>query len=146
MGVFRSKKWIVFVVLVLVAGVGVGVAVATVTTTNLRDTNDVRLRIDRSEFVPSVDQPTFSSGWHTHPGPVIIQVQEGRFTFTQGPSGGPCKTTKVAAGETFIETPELPVLAEAKKAVKWTATFIVPVGLPLRTDVSDPCPGNDDDD
>jgi hypothetical protein len=139
-GVFRSKKWIAFVILVIAAGVGVGVAVATVTSSTLRDTSDVRLRIDRSAFVPSADQPSFSSGWHTHPGPVIIQVQEGSLTFTQGPEGGPCVTTKVRAGETFIETPELPVLAEARKAVKWTATFIVPVGVPLRVDVGDPCP------
>jgi quercetin dioxygenase-like cupin family protein len=126
-------------ILVIAAAVGVSVALATVTSTILRDTNDVRLRIDRSAFVPSADQPEFSSGWHTHPGPVIIQVQEGTLEFTQGPSGGPCETTKVRAGETFVETAELPVLAEAKQAVKWTATFIVPVGVDLRTNVSDPC-------
>lgn len=140
MRILRSKKSILLGILALAAAVGVGAALATVTSTILRDTNDVRLRIDRSAFVPSADQPHFSSGWHTHPGPVIIQVQEGTFEFTQGPGGGPCETTKVRAGETFIETAELPVLAEAKKAVRWTATFIVPVGVPLRTDVSNPCP------
>jgi hypothetical protein len=80
----RSKnKWIILGVLAVAATLGVGVAVATVTSTVLSDThpaggsaNEIRLRIVRSEFVPSSDQPTFSSGWHTHPGPVIFQVQE----------------------------------------------------------------------
>src|SRR5216117_2653933 len=73
--ILRSKKkWIVLGILVIAASVGVGVAVATVTSTILVDTTSVRLRIDRSEFVPSADQPGFSSGWHTDPGPVIIQV------------------------------------------------------------------------
>jgi quercetin dioxygenase-like cupin family protein len=134
--ILRSKKkWIVLGILVIAAAVGVGVAVATVTSTTLADTTNVRLRIDRSEFVPSADQPEFSSGWHTHPGPVIIQVQEGYLKITQGT----CHPNVVGPGETYVETPELPVLATAKKSVKWTATLIVPAGVPLRTNASDPC-------
>jgi quercetin dioxygenase-like cupin family protein len=131
----RSKKWIVFAILLTVATVGVGVAVATVTSTILTDTTSVRLRIDRTEFVPSANQRRFSSGWHTHPGPVIIQVQEGRLKITQGT----CHPNVVGPGETYIETAALPVLATANKAAKWTATLVVPAGVPLRTDVSDPC-------
>jgi hypothetical protein len=134
--VFSSKKkWIVLAIVVIAAAVGVGVAVATVTTSNLADTTSVRLRIDRSEFVPSADQPVFSSGWHTHPGPVIIQVQQGKLKITQGP----CHPNVVGPGETYIETPELPVLATANQAVNWTATLIVPAGAPLRTNVSAAC-------
>ena len=147
MPVLRSKKkWIALVVLVLAGVVGVGVAVATVTATVLADTNDVRLRIVRSEFVPSGDQPTFSSGWHTHPGPVIVQVQAGRFNITDAN----CKTSVVRPGETYIETPDSPLIVTAKKSVKWTNTFILPVGAPLATPASDPCldgdgDGDDDD-
>jgi quercetin dioxygenase-like cupin family protein len=130
-----KKKWIVLGILVIAAAVGVGVAVATVTSTILADTTAVRLRIDRSVFVPSADQPEFSSGWHTHPGPVIIQVQEGSLKITQGT----CHPNVVGPGETYIETAELPVLATANKAAKWTATLIVPAGVPLRTNASDPC-------
>jgi hypothetical protein len=147
----RSKnKWIILGVLAVAATLGVGVAVATVTSTVLTDThpaggsaNEIRLRIVRSEFVPSSDQPTFSSGWHTHPGPVIFQVQEGRFGITQGP---PCRTTTLGPGETYIETPEFPVLATAKRAGKWTTSFILPANKPLLSPASDPCPPDDEDD
>lgn len=130
-----KKKWIVLAILVIAGAVGVGVAVATLTSTTLTDTTAVRLRIDRSEFVPSADQPAFSSGWHTHPGPVIIQVQEGYLKITQGT----CHPNVVGPGETYVETPALPVLATAHKAAKWTATLIVPAGAPLRAPASDPC-------
>jgi hypothetical protein len=147
----RSKnKWIILGVLAVAATLGVGVAVATVTSTVLSDThpaggsaNEIRLRIVRSEFVPSADQPSFSSGWHTHPGPVIFQVQEGRFGITQGP---PCRTTTLGPGETYIETPEFPVLATAKRAGKWTTSFILPANKPLLSPASDPCPPDDEDD
>jgi hypothetical protein len=149
--VLRSKnKWIGLGVLAVAASLGVGVAVATVTSTVLTDThpaggsaNEIRLRIVRSEFVPSSDQPTFSSGWHTHPGPVIFQVQEGRFRITQGP---PCRTTTLGPGETYIETPEFPVLATAKRAGKWTTSFILPANKPLLSPASNPCPTDDEDD
>jgi quercetin dioxygenase-like cupin family protein len=130
-----NKKWIVLAILVVAATVGVGVAVATVTSTNLADTTAVRLRIDRTVYTPSADQPEFSSGWHTHPGPVIIQVQSGHLKLTQGT----CHPNVVGPGETYVETPELPVLATANKAATWTATLIVPVGAALRTNASDPC-------
>ena len=130
-----SKKWIVFAILLLGMAVGVGVAVATVFSTNLVDTTSVRLRIDRSHFVPSADQPTFSSGWHTHPGPVIIQVQDGYLKITQAT----CHPNVIGPGETYIETPEVPVIATANQEVSWTVTLIVPAGVPLRTNANDPC-------
>jgi hypothetical protein len=149
--VLRSKnKWIVLGVLAVAASLGVGVAVATVTSTVLTDThpaggsaNEIRLRIVRSEFVPSADQPTFSSGWHTHPGPVIFQVQEGRFRITQGP---PCRTTTLGPGETYIETPEFPVLATTKRAGKWTTSFFLSANKPLSSPANDPCQTDDEDD
>jgi hypothetical protein len=130
-----KKKWIVFGILVIAAAVGVSIAVATVTSTTLVDTTSVRLRVDRSEFVPSAGQRRFSSGWHVHPGPVIIQVQQGYLKITQAT----CHPNVIGPGETYIETPQLPVLATANKAATWTATLLVPAGVPLRTDVSSPC-------
>jgi len=139
----RKRRWMAFGVIGVAAAVVVGAAVATVTPMVLTDThpsggpaNEVRLRVVRSEFVPSDDQPTFSSGWHHHPGPVIFQVQEGRFRITQGP---PCHATILGPGETYIETPELPVLAEAKQAAKWTTTFILAANKPLLSAENDPC-------
>jgi hypothetical protein len=147
--VFRSKKWLIAAAVGVVASVGVGVALATVTSTVLSDThpaggsaNEVRLRVVRNQFVPSADQPTFSSGWHTHPGPVFFQVQEGRVKISQGP---PCRTTRLGPGETYVEIPEHPVVATAKRAAKWTTSYIVPADKPLMTPVADPCPAHHED-
>jgi hypothetical protein len=140
---FRSKRWLLVTVVGVAAIVGGGVAVATVTGTVLSDThpaggsaNEVRMRVLRSDFVPSADQPTFSSGWHTHPGPVLFQVQEGRVTITQGP---PCRTRTLGPGETYVEIPELPVLATAKRAAKFTATQFLSADKPLQTPTDNPC-------
>jgi hypothetical protein len=37
------------------------------------------------------------------------------------------------------------VLATAKRAAKWTATFLLPADKPLFTPTDDPCPADDDD-
>ena len=96
----RSKKWIVLAAFAVGAAVGAGVAIATVTNPiPTVDTNTVREKIVHSEFVPSADQPEFSSGWHKHPGPVIVQVQDGSLKITQNT----CNPTVVGAGETFVE-------------------------------------------
>jgi hypothetical protein len=144
MRVFRSTKWLLVAALGIVGSVGAGVALATVTSTVLSDThpaggssNEVRLRVVRNQFVPSADQPTFSSGWHTHPGPVFFGVQEGHVRISQGP---PCGTKVLGPGDTYIEIPEHPVLATAKRAAKWTTSYVVPADRPLMTPVADPCP------
>jgi quercetin dioxygenase-like cupin family protein len=134
--VLRSKKrWIVVGILVLAAAVGAGIAVATVTSTILTDTTSVRLRIVRSEFVPSADQPEFTSGWHTHPGPVVVQVQEGYLKLYQAT----CNPNVIGPGDTFVETPDLPVNATANKAVKWTTSMILPTGAAVSTPTTSPC-------
>jgi AraC-like protein len=127
----------------LVGAVGVGVASAMVMSTVLADTNVVRERIVRTNFTPSPDQPRFDSGWHIHPGVVIVQVQEGQLQITQG-----CRTHNLGPGDTYIEVPFLPVDATAKRAVTWTSTLILAdstPGTPDRTPASEPpCPtGND---
>lgn len=107
------------------------------TSNTLTDTNAVRLKIAHMEFVPSADQPEFSSGWHTHPGPVIVQVQEGEFKVFQGG----CTPNIVRAGETYIEVPEVPALVTAKRAVEWTTTLIRDDTKLDRTNLpSSPCP------
>jgi hypothetical protein len=150
MRVFRSKKWLILPVVGVAAAIGGGVAVATVTGTVLSDThpaggsaNEVRMRVLLSDFVPTADQPTFDSGWHTHPGPVLFQVQEGRVSITQGP---PCRTTDLGPGETYVEIPEHPVRATAKRAAKFTATQFLAADKPLQTPTDDPCRLDHDDD
>ena len=136
MGVRRSKKrWVVLATVVVALAIGAGIAVATVTSTVLSDTETARLRIVQSEFVPSADQPRFTSGWHTHPGPVIVQVQEGYLRLTQAT----CAPHVIGPGETYIETPELPIVATAIGRVKWTTSMILPPGAPVATPAANPC-------
>ena len=107
-------------------GVGLGVAATSVT----RDTTDVRLRVLQSSF-----QDGFDSGWHTHPGAVIVQVTEGKFKFYQGT----CQPRVVQAGETFLEVPFVPVRGVAEGQISWTTTQILPTGEPPSTNVASPC-------
>lgn len=125
-----NKKLALAVASLAVAASAVGIAVAAVTSQEvLTDTNDVRLRIVRT----AADD--FDSGWHTHPGPAIVQVQEGFFKIFQGA----CHPTVVGPGETFVEIPGVPVRAVAKGNIVWTTTLILPSGVPASTPVSDPC-------
>jgi quercetin dioxygenase-like cupin family protein len=109
-------------------GVGIGFAASTVVT----DTNTVRLRIIQSEFATG-----FDSGWHTHPGPVIVQVQKGYFRIFQGR----CSPRIVGPGQTYLEIPLVPVRAVAEGRIKWTTSQILPnaVGDPTQTPVASPC-------
>ena len=129
----RWKKWAVLVAFVVGGGIGAGIAIAATTTTLVSDTNVVRERIARI----STDGG-FNSGWHIHPGPVIVQVQEGYLKITQNT----CSPTVVGPGETYIETPGQPVIAEANNAVNWTITEILPDSHPGdadRVSATDPC-------
>ncbi len=47
-----------------------------------------------------VQQPGASTGWHTHPGPVIVTVVSGAVTILDGSS---CDSRVYGAGEAFIE-------------------------------------------
>src|SRR5262245_32520898 len=130
---FRQKRWIALIAFVLGGAVGAGIAVAATTTTPIADTNVVRERI-----VTTTTDGDFSSGWHIHPGPVIIQVQEGYLKITQTT----CHPNVIGPGETYIETPGVPVLAVADKAARWTTTQIFPNSHPGDADrvaAPDPC-------
>ena len=94
----------------------------------------------------STAQPAWSSGWHVHTGPVIVNITAGTMTFYQpamsgnhvkrGEGHNSCTTTTVSAGHTFLETPGTPVVArnEGTVAVSWLTTQIIPVGASKRED------------
>jgi hypothetical protein len=107
--------------------------------------------------------PGGTSGWHSHPGPVLIVVKTGAITFYRagGHSGQgfddaanngnepTCTRTVYPAGSAFIEVPAPGhvMLARNEGTVEATisATFFAPPGAPLRIDASAPggnCPGN----
>jgi quercetin dioxygenase-like cupin family protein len=127
--VFGSKKVLVLAV-ALIGATAVGIGVALAASNVLRDTNNVRLRVIASDF-----QDGFESTWHIHPGPVIVQVQEGAFKIYQGS----CAPKVVNAGETYVEIPFVPVKAVAKGPIKWTTTQIVPQADAPATDVASAC-------
>jgi quercetin dioxygenase-like cupin family protein len=130
----RSKKIVLALAIVAVAAAaGVAVAAQTIVT----DTDNVHLRVVKSQF-----DDGFDSGWHIHPGPAIVQVQTGRFKMFQGS----CEPTVVGAGETYIEVPNVPVLAVAKGEIEWTTTLIYETGQAASTPVASPCPAGEEDD
>jgi hypothetical protein len=134
MRLLRKKRWIVPVALLVGAVIGAGVARALTTTTVVADSNTVRERI----ATISTDG-NFDSGWHIHPGPVIVQVQSGDLKITQAT----CHPNVVGPGETYIETPGVPVDATADKATSWTITELIPnsaPGAPDRVSATSPCP------
>lgn len=102
-----------------------------------------------------------TSGWHSHPGPVIVIVKTGEITFYRagGHSGsgfddaanngnGPtCTRTVYPAGSAFVEVPAPGhvMLARNEGTVEATlsATYFAPPGAALRIDKSAPggnCP------
>lgn len=108
-----------------------GVALAAITSAIVRtDTNHVRLTI--TENIAD----NLYSGWHTHPGPVILQVTSGEIKIYQGS----CAPKVIGTGETYVEVPRVPVLAVAKGHVEWTTTLIREDGTAGRTDLTPPFP------
>jgi hypothetical protein len=127
----RNKKIMTLVAGVIVAAALAAVAVAAVTSqTVLADGNTIHYQF---RYTVASD---FDSGWHIHPGLVIVQVQEGALQITQ--QG--CTAKTVGAGETYIEVPYKPARATATGKVAWTTSFVVRAEDPLLIPVTSPCP------
>lgn len=111
-----------------------------------RQTDDWRVQIkSKSAFDMAVQnivfQPGTQSGWHTHPGPVFIQVVSGTMTFYQ--SDDPkCTPIVRKAGEGFIDLGEHPHIArnETTLPAQNIVVYFAPPGAALRID--QPKPGN----
>jgi quercetin dioxygenase-like cupin family protein len=86
--------------------------------------------------------PGGSSGWHHHPGIVLVVVQSGTVTFYDKK----CRGEVHQAGETFIESSDSPGLAKntGPGTAVVEATFIVPTStppaLPTPLRIDDPQP------
>lgn len=105
--------------------------------------------------------PGGSSGWHSHPGPVLVVVKTGTITFYRfgkhggqngddenGDNGANAPTCSVAvynAGSAFIEVPApghvMLARNEGTVDATVTATYFAPPGAALRID--QPWPGGD---
>ena len=130
MRVLRPKL-IILMGVVLVAGTLAAVGIAVTSPAVLADGTNIHFRVVRTAA------SAFDSGWHTHPGLAIVQVQEGSFQITQGS----CTPTTVGPGETYIEVPYVPVRAVATGQIVWTTTLLVRYEEPLSTPLTtNPCP------
>ena len=127
----RSKKVLILVGAVLAAAALTAVGISAVTSQAvLADGTNLHIRVVKTAA------SDYDSGWHIHPGPAIVQVQQGSFQVTQGS----CTAKTVAAGETFIEIPFVPVRAVATGSIVWTTTLLGRYEDKLLTPVANPCP------
>jgi hypothetical protein len=135
MHVLRSKKFLALLAGVVVAGATAAIAISASTTQVIVDTNAVHMRIQKSTF------DNYDSGWHVHPGVVIIKIQEGSVTVYENG----CTPKTVGAGDTTIEAPYLPIRVTSVHAVE-TVTYLLnapdPVAIPLSSYSPgyNPCP------
>jgi quercetin dioxygenase-like cupin family protein len=86
-------------------------------------------------------EPGGHSGWHFHPGPVLVIVKVGTITFYHG-DDPTCTGTRHPAGTAFIEEGGDVGIArnETTGVDTVVATFFVPAGSPTRIDAA--APGN----
>ncbi|HUQ98585.1 MAG TPA: hypothetical protein VM166_03960 [Gemmatimonadaceae bacterium] len=88
-----------------------------------------------------VFQPNAQSGWHSHPGPVFIQVVTGTMTFYE--SDDPACTPVVRrAGQGYLDAGDHAHIArnESGAVAENLVTYFAPPGAALRID--EPNPGN----
>jgi hypothetical protein len=88
-----------------------------------------------------VFQPEGQSGWHTHPGPVFIQVVVGAMTFYESDDPA-CEPIVRHAGEGYLDLGEHAHIArnETAQVAENVVTYLAPPGAAIRVDA--PAPGN----
>jgi len=82
-------------------------------------------------------QPGGTSGWHFHPGVVIVVVESGQVTTHDAG----CQTAKYGPHQSFVESGTEPFMVSnesaSDKAVVY-ATLVVPAGSPFRIETAPP--------
>jgi quercetin dioxygenase-like cupin family protein len=80
-----------------------------------------------------------SSGWHSHPGPVLVVVKSGTITFYRQENPD-CAANVYGPGSAFTEQGGLVANAtnQGGEPVVAVATFFAPPGVPLRIDAAKP--------
>ena len=80
-----------------------------------------------------------SSGWHSHPGPVLVVVKSGTITFYRADNPG-CAADVYGPGTSFTEQGGLVANAtnQGAEAVVAVATFLAPPLAALRIDAAKP--------
>jgi quercetin dioxygenase-like cupin family protein len=87
--------------------------------------------------------PGGTTGWHSHPGPVVVLIASGTMSF-YGSEDPSCTATTYSTGQAFIDSGQGHVHIARNEGtenlVLWATYFDVPPGQPFRIDA--PNPGN----
>ena len=158
--VFRSKRmWIAVTLGVAAIAVTPALALASpgsgvaadppLVTANFQDT--VHVNSDRVKFQTKdatdvrIQRQVFAagsySGWHHHPGVLMVAVLEGAVTLTDSACNSVTYGPGEAAGAVFVEGGDEPIQASSVNGATVYVTYGVPDGSPFR--VEDPvqsCP------
>jgi hypothetical protein len=117
---------------------GTGFAPTTLVTANLN--NDVQVNSDRVKFQTKdatdvrvqkiVIAPGGKSGWHHHPGIVVVAVASGEVTFTHSDCSSTTYGPGLPAGSVFVEGGDDPGQASSAGGATSYATFVAPHANP----------------
>jgi cupin domain len=81
-----------------------------------------------------------STGWHTHPGPVLITVVQGEVTFYDY-DDPTCTPTVVSAGQGYVDTGHGHIgRNESGQPARDVTVIFAPVALPFRDELDAPGP------
>jgi hypothetical protein len=81
-----------------------------------------------------------STGWHTHPGPVFINVLQGQVTFYEADDPG-CTAHVVSAGQGYVDTGHGHLgRNETGQPARDVSVILAPVNLPFRGELPAPNP------
>jgi quercetin dioxygenase-like cupin family protein len=86
--------------------------------------------------------PGGSTGWHSHPGPVVVLIKAGELTLYSG-DDPTCTGRTYSAGQAFIDSGQGHVhigrnQSTSENVELWVSYFDVPPGGPFRIDAASP--------
>ena len=111
----------------------------------IEDPEILNVRETRQTVVQQiVFSPGGQTGWHSHPGPVVVLIKAGTMTFYDG-DDPTCTPRTYTAGQSFIDSGRGHVHIARNESASadlelWAVYFDVPPGGAFRNDA--PAPGN----
>jgi quercetin dioxygenase-like cupin family protein len=103
--------------------------------------DDVRVRVKgptEVAFAEITIEPGGFTGWHTHPGPLVVAVESGTLTRYLAD----CRTEISTAGDSFVEPAGRRAVHmgvnRGTEPVVLLVSYVVPAGGPLRDEASEP--------
>jgi hypothetical protein len=83
----------------------------------------------------SVVDAGWTSGWHSHHGPVLVAVKSGSLRITTGA----CSSVTLTAGNVYVERPGVHYQGTALTAAEWYTTMLLPAGAMPKMDQPGAC-------